>query len=165
MRRERELPPMEAYEDFSQYENGVGMLRSLIDEFEKALDIAEWEGGERCVSIATGYSPFNTISMLAKMAEDRFPMLKCNVYRIRNDFFGETITVTGLITAQDLIAQLSGKELGENLLLSQAMIRRDSDVFLDDLTISDVENALDVKIRTTPSDGYELLDAIMGITY
>lgn len=162
---ERELPPMEAYEDFSQYENGVGMLRSLIDEFEKALDIAEWEGGERNVSIATGYSAFGTINMLAKKAEEQFPMLKCDVYRIRNDFFGDTITVTGLITAQDLIAQLSGKELGDNLLLSQAMVRRDSDVFLDDLTIDDVEKALNVKIRTTPSDGYELLDAIMGIEY
>ena len=162
---ERELPPMEAYEDFSQYENGVGMLRSLIDEFEKALEIAEWEGGERHVSIATGYSAHGTIKMLADMAEERFPLLKCDVYRIRNDFFGETITVTGLITAQDLIAQLKGKDLGDNLLLSQAMIRRDSDVFLDDLTITDVERELDVVIRTTPSDGYELLDAIMGITY
>lgn len=162
---ERELPPMEAYEDFSQYENGVGMLRSLIDEFEKALEIAEWEGGERHVSIATGYSAFGTINMLAKMAEESFPMLKCDVYRIRNDFFGDTITVTGLITAQDLIAQLSGNDLGANLLLSQAMVRRDSDVFLDDLTIGDVEKALNVKIRTTPSDGYELLDAIMGIEY
>lgn len=162
---ERELPPMEAYEDFSQYENGVGMLRSLIDEFEKALEVAEWEGGERHVSIATGYSAFGTINMLAKMAEESFPMLKCDVYRIRNDFFGDTITVTGLITAQDLIAQLSGKDLGANLLLSQAMVRRDSDVFLDDLTIGDVEKALNVKIRTTPSDGYELLDAIMGIEY
>lgn len=162
---ERELPPMEAYEDFSQYENGVGMLRSLIDEFEKALDMAEWEGEERHVSIATGYSAHGTINMLAKMAEDRFPLLKCDVYRIRNDFFGETITVTGLITAQDLIAQLKGNDLGDNLLLSQAMIRRDSDVFLDDLTIEDVEKALNVEIRTTPSDGYELLDAIMGISY
>ena len=99
------------------------------------------------------------------MAEEKFPLLKCDVYRIRNDFFGETITVTGLITAQDLIAQLKGKDLGDNLLLSQAMVRRDSDVFLDDLTIGDVERELDVVIRTTPSDGYELLDAIMGITY
>lgn len=162
---ERELPPMEAYEDFSQYENGVGMLRSLIDEFEKALEIAEWEGGERRVSIATGYSAFGTINMLAKKAEDAFPQLRCDVYRIRNDFFGDTITVTGLITAQDLIAQLKGNDLGDNLLLSQAMVRRDSDVFLDDLTIDDVEKALNVEIRTTPSDGYELLDAIMGISY
>ena len=162
---QRELPPMEAYEDFSQYENGVGMLRSLIDEFDKALEMAEWEGGKRHVSIATGYSPYITIYDLARKAEAKFPDLKCDVYRIRNDFFGETITVTGLITAQDLIAQLKGKDLGDNLLLSQAMVRRDSDVFLDDLTIGDVERELDVVIRTTPSDGYELLDAIMGITY
>ena len=162
---ERELPQVEVYEDFSQYENGVGMLRSLIDEFEKALDIAEWEGGERCVSIATGYSAFNTIKMLAEMAENRFPLLKCNVYRIRNDFFGETITVTGLITAQDLIAQLKGKELGDELLISSSMLRRDSDVFLDDLTVADVEREINVSIKSTNSDGYELLDAIMGVTY
>ena len=92
-------------------------------------------------------------------------MLKCNVYRIRNDFFGETITVTGLITARDLIAQLKGKELGEELLLSSAMLRRDSNVFLDDLTVDDVENELNIKIRSSNSDGYELLDAIMGVTY
>ncbi len=162
---ERELPPMEAYEDFSQYENGVGMLRSLIDEFDKALDMAEWEGEKRHVSIATGYSPFSTISSLAKKAEERFPDLRCDVYRIRNDFFGETITVTGLITAQDLIAQLKGKDLGDELLISSAMLRRDSDVFLDDLTVSDVEKELNVKLTSTNSDGYELLDAIMGITY
>ena len=162
---ERELPPMEAYEDFSQYENGVGMLRSLIDEFDKALDMAEWEGGERHVSIATGYSPFSTISSLAKKAEIRFSQLTCDVYRIRNDFFGETITVTGLITAQDLIAQLKGKDLGDELLISSAMLRRDSDVFLDDLTVSDVEKELNVKLTSTNNDGYELLDAIMGITY
>ena len=162
---ERELPPMEAYEDFSQYENGVGMLRSLIDEFDKALDMAEWEGEKRHVSIATGYSPFSTISSLAKKAEERFPDLRCDVYRIRNDFFGETITVTGLITAQDLIAQLKGRDLGDELLISSAMLRRDSDVFLDDLTVSDVEKELNVKLTSTNSDGYELLDAIMGITY
>lgn len=161
---EREIPPIEYYEDFPQYENGVGMLRSLIDEFEKALEIAEWEGGKRHVSIATGYSPYEIIKSLAEKAEKYFPLLKCDVYRIRNDFFGETITVTGLITGQDLIAQLKGKNLGENLLISTSMLRRDSTEFLDDLLVSDVERELDVKIRTAQNDGYELLDAIMGIT-
>lgn len=162
---ERELPPMEYYEDFSQYENGVGMLRSLIDEFEKALETAEWEGEKRHVSIATGYSPYSVISMLAKKSEERFPLLKCDVYRIRNDFFGETITVTGLITAQDMIAQLKDKNLGDELLISSAMLRRDSTQFLDDLYTEDVENALNVHIRATNNDGYDLLDAIMGIEY
>lgn len=161
----RDIPPTEVYEDYPQYENGVGMLRSLMDEFSQALDMAEWEGGDRHVTIATGYSPYPIMCQLAKQAEERFPQLKCDVCYIRNDFFGATITVTGLITAQDLIAQLKGRDLGDQLLLSSAMIRRDSDVFLDDLTISDVERELNVSIRTSNSDGFELLDAIMGIEY
>ncbi|MCM1314754.1 MAG: DUF512 domain-containing protein [Muribaculaceae bacterium] len=161
----RELPPVEYYEDFPQYENGVGMFRSLIDEFEKALEIAEWEGGKRHVTIATGYSAYEIIGFLAEKAEKKFPLLTCNVCRIKNDFFGETITVSGLITAQDLTAQLKGKSLGDNLLISKSMLMTDSPVFLDDLTIEDVENSLNVKIKPVSNDGYELLDAIMGITY
>ena len=162
---ERPLPDAEVYEDYPQFENGVGMLRSLIDEFRQALDMAEWEGGERFVSIATGYSAFGTIKLLAESAEKKFPELKCNVYRIRNDFFGETITVSGLITAQDIIAQLSGKELGDELIIPPNMLKRDSDLFLDDLRVPDVEKALGVRLRTSGSDGFELLDAIMGIEY
>jgi len=162
---ERELPPMEYYEDFPQYENGVGMLRSLIDEFEKALDLADWDGSERHISIATGYSAYGTMKMLANMVQERFEGLKCDVYKIRNDFFGETITVTGLITAGDLIAQLRGKNLGTELLISSSMIKRDEPIFLDDLTVSDVERELEITLKTTGSDGYELLDAILGIEY
>lgn len=162
---ERDIPEAEFYEDYSQYENGVGMVRSLMDEFENALETAEWEGGLRHVSIATGYAPYPVICKLAKQAESRFPQLRCDVYRIRNDFFGDTITVTGLITAQDLIAQLRGNELGDELLISSAMLMRDSDIFLDDLTVSDVERELGVAVRSTDNDGYELLDAIMGIAY
>lgn len=161
---QRELPPMEYYEDFPQYENGVGMMRSLIDEFENALELAKWEGGKRHVSIATGYLAYKNVKRLAEKAEKYFPLLKCDVYRIRNDFFGETITVTGLITCQDLIAQLKGKNLGENLLISTSMLRRDSTVFLDDMTVEEAEKKLDVKICPVQNDGYELLDAIIGIT-
>ncbi len=161
----RELPQADYYEDYPQYENGVGMLRSLIDEFENALEMAEWEGGERHVSIACGFAPYSVIEMLAHRAMNKFPQLKCSVYRIRNDFFGETITVTGLITAGDLIAQLKDKELGDELLISKAMLRTDTDVFLDDLTAADVEKALNTKIRASANDGFDLLDAIMGITY
>jgi len=161
----RPIPPAEVYEDYPQYENGVGMLRSLMDEFYQALDMAEWEGGKRSISIATGYSAYGTINTLARAAEDKFPELKCNVYRIRNDFFGDTITVSGLITAQDLMAQLKGKELGEELLLPSSMLRRDSDIFLDDIRVPVVEETLGVRIKSTNSDGYELLDAIMGIEY
>lgn len=160
---DRPLPSAEYYEDYPQYENGVGMLRSLIDEFDDALDTAEWEGDERRISIVTGRAPFKIISDLVRKAEEKFPKLKCGVYPIRNDFFGETITVTGLITAQDLIAQMKNKKLGDELLISSAMLMHGSDIFLDDLTVGDVERELNVRVRAVQNDGYELLDAVMGI--
>ena len=161
----RDIPDADFYEDMPQYENGVGMLRSLMDEFRDALESAEWEGGERHVTIATGASPFPIICQLAEKAMEKFPLLQCDVIKIRNDFFGETITVTGLITAGDLIAQLKGRDNGEELLISSAMLRRDSNVFLDDLTVEDVERELNIKVRSSQSDGYELLDAIMGVQW
>ena len=160
---DRPLPSAEYYEDYPQYENGVGMLRSLIDEFDDALDTAEWEDDERRISIVTGRAPFKIISDLVRKAEEKFPKLKCGVYPIRNDFFGETITVTGLITAQDLIAQMKNKKLGDELLISSAMLRHGSAIFLDDLTVGDVERELNVRVRAVQNDGYELLDAVMGI--
>lgn len=160
---ERELPDMEYYEDFPQYENGVGILRTLIDEFTDALETAEYSGEIRHVTIATGYCPSSVIRNLAEMAENKFSGLKCDVVPIRNYFFGNTITVTGLITAGDLISQLKGRDNGTELLISSSMLMQNSDIFLDDLTVSDVEKELDIKIKTTQNDGYELLDAILGI--
>lgn len=160
---ERPIPPAEFYEDYPQFENGVGMLRSLSDEFYSGMDYYAEEAFSRSCSIATGYSPYGFICSLADAAMQKWNGINCNVYRIRNDFFGETITVTGLITAGDLIKQLKGKDLGEQLLISSAMLRSGEDVFLDDLTVNDVENALGVKIRAVKNDGYELLDAILGI--
>lgn len=162
---EREIPDAAYYEDYPQYENGVGMLRSLADEFHAAMKEAEPPQLPRTVSIATGRSPYAFLKALVEEAEQKWEGLRCYMYPIRNDFFGETITVTGLITGQDLIPQLKDKPLGEELLLSSSMIRRDSDVFLDDVTIGDAENALGVKIRLSDNDGYELLDAILGIIY
>ena len=95
-------------------------------------------------------------------AEEKWHNISCKVYKIRNDFFGETITVTGLITGQDLIAQLKNQQLGDVLLLTSNMIKRDSDLFLDDCTISEVEKALNVKIKIIDNDGFSLFDAITG---
>lgn len=159
---ERDLPQSDCYEDYPQYENGVGMLRSLIEEFEDALENTEYNGLKRDISIATGYSAFDTISRLAKTTEERFPEFKCRVYAIRNDFFGETITVAGLITGQDLVSQLTGKELGDELLISSAMLRSGSDVFLDDFTLPEVSQKLGISITAVNNDGYDLFDAMLG---
>ena len=160
---ERELPTEESYEDYCQYENGVGMMRSLIDEFNSAFDNAEDDEIKEChTSIATGALAYKYICKLIEKAEKKWHNISCKVYKIRNDFFGETITVTGLITGQDLIAQLTNQPLGDTLLLTSNMIKRDSDLFLDDYTISDVENALNVKIKIIDNDGFSLFDAITG---
>ncbi len=160
---ERELPTEEEYEDYCQYENGVGMMRSLIDEFDSAFNNAEDNEIKKSdTSIATGALSYKYICKLIEKAEKKWHNINCKVYKIRNDFFGETITVTGLITGRDLIAQLKDKPLGEYLLLTSNMIKKDSDLFLDDYTVSDVENVLNVKIKVIDCDGFSLFDAITG---
>lgn len=158
----RPIPNEDFYEDYPQYENGVGMLRSLNDEFYAALENAEYSGGRREISIATGAAAYDFISRLAQSAEKKFPDIRCNVYKIINRFFGETITVTGLLTGKDITEQLSGKPLGSELLLASSMIKHSSDLFLDDYHIADVEKALGVDIRFVDNDGNSLLDTILG---
>ncbi len=160
---ERPLPLDEEYEDYTQYENGVGMLRSLIDEFESACNNASEEDVKPCnTSMAVGELPYKYFREFIEKAEKKWHNINCKVYKIRNDFFGETITVTGLITGQDLIAQLKGKPLGDTLLLSENMIKKNDVVFLDDYTIADVEKALNITVRLVPNDGFELFDAVSG---
>ena len=163
LKAEIPLPDACSYEDFAQYENGVGMLSLLIDEFEYALENAGNCANTTKKAIATGVAAFDTISNLVNMAKAKFPQIDCDVYGIENDFFGRSITVTGLLTAKDIINQLKGKLLeNSTLLLSRSMLKADCDVFLDDLSISDVENALNVKIIITENDGDKLLDAVLS---
>ncbi len=164
---EKPMPNYEYYEEFDQFENGVGMCASLQKEFIDALsdkrEYNETDSKERRVSIATGVLASPLLKSLAGMIENDFPNTKVNVYTIRNDFFGESITVAGLITAGDIINQLSPykNELGDYLLITENMLKSGCDLFLDDKTVSDVEEALGTKLKAVPTDGYELLDAII----
>ena len=159
------IPDNDYYEDYPQYENGVGMLRSLEDEFSRRMrKIDVMPHKLRNVSIATGAAAYEFISELARSAEEKYPGLNCRVYKIINNFFGDTITVTGLLTGQDLAEQLLGKKLGGTLLLSESMVMRGSDIFLDDMTVPQLEQKLNVKIRLTPQDGAMLFDNIVGIS-
>ena len=158
----------EFYGDFDQFENGVGMCASLQKEFIDALadkrEFNETDDKERHVSVATGVLAAPLIETLGKMLKTDFPNTVVDVYTIKNDFFGETITVAGLITAGDIIAQLTPYKdnLGERLLITENMLKTNSDIFLDDKTVSDVEQALGIEIMPVATDGYELLDAIVG---
>lgn len=159
---QRELPPYEYYGEFAQLENGVGLLRLMDTEFNEALEEKEPREINREVSIATGALAYPMISSLAKKAEEKFKGLKVHTYLIKNYFYGETITVAGLITGGDLKSQLKGKALGEELLLPRVMLRNEGDVFLDDVTPKEIEDELGVDIHFTENDGYYLLNAILG---
>ena len=166
IKAEREIPQAEYYEDYPQYENGVGIIRSLEDEFMAALEECEDTGAEeRELSVATGEAAYPYICRLTELLMKRFPQINCHVYKIINNFFGESITVAGLLTGRDIIAQLENKPLGSRLLLPGVMIKRDSELFLDDITIGGVEAALSVKIETVANDGYELFERLTDTDY
>ena len=157
----RELPPDEFYEEHTQLENGVGMLRLLETEFRSALRLSD-EPDHVPFSIATGVSAAPYFRRLLELAREKYPKLDGRVYPIVNDFFGHSINVSGLITGQDLIAQLRGKELGRRLLISQNMLRRQEMDFLDDVTLAEASRALGVPIIPVEQDGFALWDALAG---
>ncbi len=181
----RDMPAEETYDGYLQLENGVGMIRLLRNEFTEELSQYEatprkkkfslkqfWWGtadntDDRSVpagtvSIACGESIAPTLKDLASIFNREFPDRKINVFPIKNEFFGGHITVTGLLTGGDILAQLKGQELGSRLILSSNMLRSGEDVFLDDMTVEELGRELGIEIRITDNSGADLIDAICG---
>ena len=163
-----ELPQEENYDGYLQLENGVGMMRLLLNEFEEAVkelqekiraDALDFSSRE--ISMATARLAYPFIRDMAARMMEMVPGLMIHVYEIRNDFFGEMITVSGLLTGQDLIAQLTGKELGEALYLPQNVLRSGEEVFLDDVTVTEMEKALQVKVDIIKSSGRDFVNAVL----
>ena len=138
------------------------MLRLLFNEFEDAFRQQKGDQRSAELSAATGKLAYPYIRRMVERIEERYPGVKIHVYCIRNDFFGERITVSGLITGGDIIAQLKGKRLGSRLLLPCNMLKADEDVFLDDLTVKEVSDALQVPVNIVKSSGQDLVDAMLG---
>ena len=167
---EEPLPEAEHYDGYLQLENGVGMLRLLLTEFADAMKLLEEQkqvreryvscGGE--LSVVTGQLAYPFLQDMVRQMEERFPALHIHVYAITNEFFGERITVSGLLTGQDIIRQLQGRELGERILLPQNVLRSGEDYFLDDVTVGDVEKALQVKVDIVKSSGHDFVHAVLG---
>ncbi len=170
---EEPLPEEARYDGYLQLENGVGMLRLLLTEFEEAMEALEEQdpegaygtydkgcGGE--LSVVTGKLAYPFLKDMACKLEARFPALQIHVYAITNEFFGERITVSGLLTGQDIIRQLQGRTLGERILLPQNVLRSGEDYFLDDITVRDVEKALQVKVDIVKSSGHDFVHAVLG---
>lgn len=163
-----ELPQEENYDGYLQLENGVGMMRLLLNEFEEAVkELQEKISADdldfvpREISMATARLAYPFIRDMAARMMEMVPGLMIHVYEIRNDFFGEMITVSGLLTGQDLIAQLTGKELGEALYLPQNVLRSGEEVFLDDVTVTEMEKALQVKVDIIKSSGRDFVNAVL----
>ena len=157
----RKLPEEERYDGYLQLENGVGMLRLLYEEMTDALEKTQDDGRKEELSLATGLLAAPYLETLMEMVREKFPGRMIHLYPIRNDFFGEQITVAGLITGQDLMAQLKGKPLGSRLLLPEVMFKNGEEVFLDDITRTQVETALQIPVHIVKSSGYDLLEAIL----
>lgn len=163
----RPFPEEERYDGYLQLENGVGMLRLLTQETRAALSEMQNRKGiqnqlPRELSLATGRLAAPYLERLYQEICAYTPEVTLHIYGIRNDFFGEKITVSGLLTGQDLLAQLKGQVLGSELLLPVSMLRSGEQVFLDDMTVEELEKALQIRIRIVKSSGYDFVRAVTG---
>ena len=154
---EEELPKEESYDGYLQLENGVGMLRLLETEFHAALKEEKGDVISRKISIATGKLAAPFLRKFMEELKGKYPNTEVQVYDIANEFFGERITVAGLITGQDLKKQLKDRNLGDKLLLPCHMLRSGEEVFLDDVTVSELSEYLQIPIEIVDSDGAVLL--------
>ena len=162
---EREMPEAGRYDGYLQLENGVGMLRLQEEEFQEVMADMAKSGyrltKRRCVSVATGRLAYPYIRKMADRLMAAEPELTVYVYPIRNDFFGEMITVSGLLTGGDIKAQFKGKELGETLFLPQNVLRSGEEVFLDDMTLTELSDALQAKINIVKSSGHDFVEKLL----
>ncbi len=157
----RPMPEEERYDGFVQLENGVGMVRLMTAEVEEALEELEGDDSVDEISIATGKLAYGYLKEFVEKIQKKFPNRKVHLYPITNRFFGEQITVAGLITGQDLINQLRGQKLGRRLLLPACMLRSGEEVFLDDVTCEDVKTALQVPVNIVKSSGQDFVGAVL----
>lgn len=156
----RQIPPADYYEDFAQLENGVGLWALFKSQADEAIESFPAPKRPKKVSCATGVAAYPLIRNIIDMAMDKWHNLYCEVYPVKNKFFGENITVAGLVTGRDLINQLSGRDLGERLFIPSVMLRREGDMFLDDVTLDELQKALNVRVTPVAVDGYEFIAAL-----
>ena len=161
------LPKESYYEAYPQIENGVGMITSLVTEFKEELnyldEYLENYKAPRHISIATGVAAYDTIKALSVDLEARMEGLRIDVYKIINHFFGETITVSGLLTGKDISEQLAGKDLGDCLLIPENALRAGEDTLLDDMTVPQLSEILGVPVFPSANDGVGFMESVLGV--
>ena len=159
---ERPMPEETTYDGYLQLENGVGMVRLLKEEVDACLADLPGDDRKRKVTIATGElaAPYLREHVIA--IRKKYPGVEAQVITVKNEFFGGKITVAGLLTGQDLVNQLKGKDLGEELLLTTNMLKSDEPIFLDDMTVEQLQIALQIKVSIVESSGNDFVNCILN---
>ena len=156
------IPDYNHYEDFPQIENGVGLIASLRDEIDiELIYLKDTSCTPIPKTIATSHIAYDFICECVAKIKEKVPSLNVDIYKIKNEFFGDKITVTGLVCGNDIIKQLKGKFKNDILLLSESMFKSDEDIFLDDCTLEKVETELGVTVVKTPNNGYDFVSEIL----
>lgn len=159
---ERPMPEETTYDGYLQLENGVGMVRLLKEEVDAYLKKLPGDDRKRRVTIATGELAAPYLREHAASIQKKYPGVEVQVITVKNEFFGGKITVAGLLTGQDLVNQLRGKDLGEELLLTTNMLKSDEPVFLDDMTVEQLQTALQIKVSIVESSGNDFVNCILN---
>lgn len=162
LKAQREIPDADYYNDFPQLENGVGMWALLESEFVQALDECETKEKCRRVTAVTGQAAYPLIAMLAEKATEKIKGLEVNVVCAKNRLLGGMITVSGLLCGEDIAYALEGEDIGEELLIPPNCLRKEGDMFLDNMTVTELSQKLGVKVTANGSGGDELLYAMIG---
>jgi len=163
LRAGMEIPEPEYYEDYPQIENGVGLIASLKEEFDSLMPFLPKKIKKRNVTIVTGMAALSFISSLVDLLKRKCNNLKCNVIGVKNEFFGETVDVAGLVVGSDIIKNLRENDIGDEILIPAQMLRYDRDKFLDDVLVSDIENIFNKKVRIVENTGEDFIKGVLGI--
>ena len=163
LRAGRALPGEDYYEGYRQLENGVGMLRSLESDLLRAMELLDTPPIPSPFTIATGRAAEGFMRHLLNLVRQRCPQVQGKVVGIDNDFFGHTIDVAGLLTGQDLAAQLKAHKPLGRVLIPLHMLRHAEDVFLDDWTVPQLSQALEAPVQVVGIDGFDLCDSIFEL--
>ena len=158
---ERDTPQAESYDDFLQLENGVGMYRKFLDSFSAELKLSKRSWRKRKVDVATGELAYPLIKNSAEQLMKKHKNVDIIVHSIKNNFFGGNVSVAGLVTGADITEQLQGKLQSEKLIIPESMLRDEEDMFIDSVTIDEVQEKLQVKICLAPQTGDGFIKTVL----
>lgn len=158
---DKQIPDSNHYDGFSQIENGVGLLASMRDEIIDNLTNTTYQENERDITIATGVLAYPFIVEMCKKITEKYGKIKINIIKVDNKFFGYKVTVVGLLTGSDLLRELENHDISQELLIARSMLKADRDIFLDNVTVKDIEQKFNTTIIPVLNEGHDFIKKIV----